>query len=272
MTNKWAQSDRQRERSKGNRVSERMVGMGMAGNGLDLKTIRMIAVDVDGTLLGLDGKVSERNRAALAMAAAAGVEVVIATGRRHSYAMRVLRGLGLSEETVLVSSNGAVVRTLGARLIERMHMAAEGVEILFRVLGEFRNALVVTFDKVGADGEDARGALVVEELADLHTSIGRWMEANEPYLERVEPLEQVLGWADAPIQAMLAGTVERMRLAEARLVEDASVAAVGENRSGGLIQLNRTEYSGAESFDFGYFAGGVLEGGCAVAAGGEPGD
>ena len=202
----------------------------------------MIAVDVDGTLLGLDGKVSERNRAALAMAAAAGVDVVIATGRRHSYAMRVLRGLGLSEETVLVSSNGAVVRTLGARLIERMHMAAEGVEILFRVLGEFRNALVVTFDKVGADGEDARGALVVEELADLHTSIGRWMEANEPYLERVEPLEQVLGWADAPIQAMLAGTVERMRLAEARLVEDPSVAAVGESRSGGLIQLNRTEY------------------------------
>ena len=37
----------------------------------------------------------------------------------------------------------------------------------------------MTFDKVGADGEDARGSLVVEELADLQASIGRWMEANE---------------------------------------------------------------------------------------------
>ena len=29
-------------------------------------------------------------------------------------------------------------------------------------LDEFRNALVITFDKVGPDGEDSRGALVVD--------------------------------------------------------------------------------------------------------------
>ena len=179
------------------------------------------------------------------MAEAAGAEVVIATGRRHSYAMRVLRGLELRDDAVLVSSNGAVVRTVGtvtgSRLIETMHMEPEGVAVLLRQLREYRNALVVTFDKVGADGEDVRGALVVEELADLHTSIGKWMEANEPYLERVMPIEEALK-GDPPIQMMLCGTVDRMRMAEARLVEDASVAAVGENRTGGLIQLNRTEY------------------------------
>ena len=220
--------------------------MTLAGDGVGLRAVRMIAVDMDGTLLGLDGKVSERNLAAVRMAEAAGAEVVVATGRRHSYAMRVLRGLGFRDDAVLVSSNGAVVRTMGettgSRLIEKMHIEPEGVTMLLGLLREFRNALVVTFDKLGADGEDARGALVVEEMADLHNSIGKWMEANEPYIEHVEPIEGALKRGDAPIQMMLCGTVERMRKAEARLVEDPRVAAVGEVRTSGLIQLNRTEY------------------------------
>ena len=70
--------------------------------------MRMIAVDMDGTLLGADGQVSARNLAALKAAEAAGVEVVVATGRRHCYAMRQLRGLGLGEENGLISSNGTV--------------------------------------------------------------------------------------------------------------------------------------------------------------------
>ena len=52
--------------------------------------IRMIALDLDGTLLGADGKVSERNLAALLAAEGAGITVALATGRRHSYALKVL--------------------------------------------------------------------------------------------------------------------------------------------------------------------------------------
>src|SRR5580704_15148427 len=74
----------------------------------------MIAIDMDGTLLGDDGRVSSRNLAALLAAEAAGIEVVVATGRRHSYAMRVLRPLGLHHASILVSSNGTVTRTLGS--------------------------------------------------------------------------------------------------------------------------------------------------------------
>src|SRR5215469_7045435 len=74
---------------------------------------RLIAVDMDGTLLGDTGQVSPRNLAALLAAHAAGVEVVIATGRRHAYAMRVLRALELPHTCALISSNGAVTRTLG---------------------------------------------------------------------------------------------------------------------------------------------------------------
>ena len=115
---------------------------------------------------------------------AGGIEVVVATGRRHCYAMRQLRGLGLREEDALISSNGTVTRTLGTTLMERNLMPRETALWLCGHVDEFRNALVMTFDKVGPDGEDARGALVVEHLEELNGSIGRWMVANEPYIER----------------------------------------------------------------------------------------
>src|SRR5580698_4044311 len=208
--------------------------------------MRLIAVDMDGTLVGPDGKVSARNLAAMKAAERAGVEVVVATGRRHSYAMRVLRELELREEDALISSNGTVTRTIGARLLERTLLPVETARWLCGHVEEFRNALVMTFDKVGPDGDDTRGALVVEELEDLHTSIGKWMKANEPYLAQMRPIEEALRGGEATIQMMLCGTIERMRRAEARLLEHPGVSAVGVNlqehgSEGAEVALHRTE-------------------------------
>lgn len=195
-------------------------------SGMSGIAMRMLALDMDGTLLGGDGQVSPRNLAALKAAERAGVEVVVATGRRHSYAMRVLRGLGLSDENALISSNGAVTRTLGARLLERTLLPRETAEWLCGHMGVFRSSLLLTFDRVKPDGDDSRGALVVEALEELNASIGRWMAANEPYIERVIPIEASLG-NEGLIQMMLTGPIERMRAAEARLLESPKVQAVG---------------------------------------------
>ncbi|WP_348268267.1 HAD-IIB family hydrolase [Edaphobacter paludis] len=206
--------------------------------------VRMIAIDMDGTLLGTDGHVSARNLAALQAAEGAGVEIVVATGRRHSYAMRQLRGLGLRDENVLISSNGTVTRTIGAALLERNQMQIETSRWLCGHIDEFRNALVITFDTVGTDGEDARGSLVVEHLEELNGSIGKWMAANEPYIAQVAPIERSLE-GEAPIQMMLCGTIERMRRAEARLLEHPGVSAVGVNpqeHTASEVALHRTEY------------------------------
>ena len=201
---------------------------------------------MDGTLLGDDGRVSPRNLAALLSAQAAGILVVVATGRRHSYAMHVLRPLGLDHSSVLVSSNGTVTRTLGSfgadpipsQLIARTHLPHATALWLCSHVDEFRNALVLTFDRVGPDGDDTRGALVVEHLEELTASIGRWMAANEPYIAQVVPIERALyddnSNHDLPIQAMLCGTVARMARAEARLLEHPGVSASGHpsGRSG----------------------------------------
>lgn len=197
---------------------------------------------MDGTLLHSDGHVSERNLNAIREAEARGIEVVIATGRRHCYAMRVLRQLDRPAHTALISSNGTVIRTLASELLHRSHMPVETARWLCGHVRDFRGTLVLTFDKVRADGEDERGALVCEGVEELNASIGRWMEVNEPYIKHVSPIEQALDDA-APIQMMLCGPVERMREAEAHLLTDPRITNVdGECTPDIEVTLHRTEY------------------------------
>jgi hydroxymethylpyrimidine pyrophosphatase-like HAD family hydrolase len=203
---------------------------------------RLIAIDMDGTLLDSNGKVSPRNLAALRLAETSGIEVVIATGRRHCYAMRVLRDLRLNPASALVSSNGTVIRTIGAKLLHRTHLSLANALWLCQHLDDFRNTMMLTFDTVGPSGEDTRGALVCEHLEDLHASIDRWMQTNEPYIQQVPRIEVALT-GDAPIQMMLCGPVARMAEAEARLLESHRVTAVGASgRAGAKIALHRTIY------------------------------
>ena len=202
---------------------------------------RLIAIDLDGTLLSHEGQAGPRNVAALRAAQAAGIEIVIATGRRHFYALGVLRAIRLDPTSVLISSNGAVVRSFDSVLIERTQMQPDAARWLLGVLGEFRDALVITFDRTEPDGTDARGALVVEELTGLHQSIDRWMTQNAPYIAHVRPIEDALA-GEPPLQMMLCGGVERMRRAEALMLAHEQVTAVGDDRDTGTISLNRTEY------------------------------
>ncbi len=69
-----------------------------------------LALDLDGTLLGRDDNVSARNAAAVRAARAAGMEVILATGRWFELAAWVGEGLGLGGPAITCS--GAQVRRL----------------------------------------------------------------------------------------------------------------------------------------------------------------
>ncbi len=71
-------------------------------------TPRALAIDLDGTLLGPDDQVSERNRRALGRAREAGLRVIIATARWVQNAERVARVLDLRGP--LIACSGAQVR------------------------------------------------------------------------------------------------------------------------------------------------------------------
>jgi HAD superfamily hydrolase (TIGR01484 family) len=187
----------------------------------------MIAVDIDGTLLPSAGTtVSERNCRALAEAQAAGLEVVIATGRRQAYAMPLLLPARLRPETVLISSNGTVTRTAAGESIDRFSLPVETARALCGPLRPF-GATVFTFDCEGP------GELVVESLVQVHARIALWVEANRPWIREVRPLERAFDAGEAPVQGMVCGGVAAMREAEDWLVRSPSAPA---------IEVHRTEY------------------------------
>lgn len=71
--------------------------------------IRLVALDLDGTLLDPQNWITPRTRTAIAAAAGRGVRFAIVTGRMYRSAAAVAREIGI-EGTPLVSYNGALVK------------------------------------------------------------------------------------------------------------------------------------------------------------------
>ncbi len=166
---------------------------------------------MDGTLLPTFAQgVSERAARALKAAQEAGITVAIATGRRVAYTAPLLEGLGLRADMPLITSNGAVIRTLGGDVIERCQMESRVARGLCGLLRPF-GVLVFTFDRPG------RGELVLEDLSQADGRINLWVEANRNAIEVVKPLEDALLDGQDPIQGMAAGGLTRMREAEEAL-------------------------------------------------------
>jgi Cof subfamily protein (haloacid dehalogenase superfamily) len=83
-------------------------------------TPRLVALDVDGTLLRSDDALAPRVRDALGRAAGAGWHLVLVTGRPLAVALPVVHDLGLGE--YLVAANGATVATVAEGTV--LHQAS----------------------------------------------------------------------------------------------------------------------------------------------------
>src|ERR1700689_4467955 len=118
-------------------------------------------------------KISPRNCAALRAAEAAGIEIVIATGRTQAYAMPLIGPVGLGENSGVISSNGAVVRGFDGQLLDRRFLPVETARQLSVAL-RGHGTMVFTFDREGT------GALVIESMQQLHARIYRWVGENRP--------------------------------------------------------------------------------------------
>lgn len=75
----------------------------------------LLALDIDGTILDINGEVPPRTRAAVVAAAQAGVQVVLATGRGIEAALPVADFLGLTRGW-MVCANGALTVRLDPKL------------------------------------------------------------------------------------------------------------------------------------------------------------
>jgi Cof subfamily protein (haloacid dehalogenase superfamily) len=195
--------------------------------------VKLVAIDIDGTLLPAVGKeISLRNRRALLEAEAAGIEIVIATGRRQAYSVPLIHPVGLKPATVMITSNGTVTRTLGTPVlggerIDRFTLPVETARELCPILRQFGATTVFTFDREGP------GELVLESTEQVGARISVWVKANQAWIEEVRPLERAFDSGEAPVQGMVCGTVAEMQRAELWL----SASEISRK-----IEMHRTEY------------------------------
>jgi Cof subfamily protein (haloacid dehalogenase superfamily) len=166
--------------------------------------IRLLALDIDGTLTDPSFQVPARNIAALRAAHEAGIEIILATGRRHDYALPIAKELGFP--IWLISSNGALIRSSDSKTFFTDRLPARTALELIQYMHKFRNHAVLTFDRpANVPGNDS---LVLESADELNKTVSRWLEVNRPYIKFVSPLEDAL--TEDPLQAMYCGRVALM--------------------------------------------------------------
>jgi 5-amino-6-(5-phospho-D-ribitylamino)uracil phosphatase len=164
--------------------------------------IRLLAVDIDGTLLDSAGRLPDAHRAALADVAAAGIEVALATGRSFHFARPIADLLALP--LTLIVNNGAVVKN-GAGTTAMRHLLAR--DVARRILSEthtFEDSVAIVFDR-----PDER-QVVFERMDWSHPQRRGYYEKNKAFIaEAPAPLAGML--TEDPIQVMFNGSVAPMR-------------------------------------------------------------
>ncbi len=181
--------------------------------------IRLLALDLDGTLLNSRGQVSERNRKALEQARERGVRVAIVTGRRFRDARPTALELGL--DVPVIAHNGAL--TKHARTLET-------VVVLPLPLTPARRALTVGraagADALLSDDHEGLGVLVYDHLsgdnyaAQLYVNWARRIhgENGQEAVRQVPSLEDFLD--HEPVHLAFSGGCAKMKSLETVLLEE----------------------------------------------------
>ena len=126
--------------------------------------IRLLALDLDGTLLNARGEITQRNLEALQKARALGVRIAVVTGRRFRDARPVALELGL--DVPVISHNGAL--TKHAETLETVailplpHAAAHKAMQIGKNFGA---------DALVSDDHEGLGVLVYDHLSGDNTAV-----------------------------------------------------------------------------------------------------
>ena len=185
--------------------------------------IRLIAVDLDGTLLNNKLEISQANRQALAAAAERSVRIAITTGRRFHSARPLLDSLPCP--ITLVTSNGAMVRTLSGEVLHRNFLPRKIAIQVLEASIDYRPYAVAIFDKAG------RGQVMMQQNASPNGPLRWYLKTAREYLQQVVNLPAAL--PGDPIQVMFGGAPAFLEPLE-HLLRSSPV--------GGRVHLTWTKY------------------------------
>jgi hypothetical protein len=185
--------------------------------------IRVVGVDLDGTLLNSQSEISPANRRAIQAAIERGAQVVVATGRRLHSARKYVEQIPCP--VTVISSNGALITSPSGEVLRRNFLPRAVARQVLQIARDFRPFAAALFDVPG------RGQIVVEHRATPRGPLGWYLKQSAEYLAQVDDLESVL--TTDPIQVLFGGPPAEIEPVERLLAESPLVTQ---------IQMHWTKY------------------------------
>ena len=197
--------------------------------------IRLLAVDIDGTLLDSRGRLPDAHRDALADVDSRGIDVALVTGRSFHFTRPIADLLPIP--LTLIVNNGAVVKDKSGVTALRHLLPREAARLILAETRAYEDSVAIVFDR-----PDQR-QIVFDRMDWSHPQRRGYYEKNRAFIASApSPLVEAL--TEDPIQVMFNGGVGPMRTLVAALrglpaAEQYSVAITEyEARDFALVDVN----------------------------------
>jgi hypothetical protein len=178
--------------------------------------IRLIGIDIDGTLLDSRGHLPDANRDAIYEAVAAGIHVALVTGRSYPFARPVADTL--PDALTLMVSSGAVERSMDGTVLVRRLLDRRVAQTVLAATLPYRDHAALIFDR------DETNQIVFETMNWEHPGRKAYWLRNHHLIGQTVPLEDAL--VEDPIEVMFNGAAVAMRELADSLRRDARGWAV----------------------------------------------
>ncbi|HUU32522.1 MAG TPA: HAD family hydrolase [Vicinamibacterales bacterium] len=162
---------------------------------------RLIAIDIDGTLLDGRGRVPDANLAALREAAARGIHLVVVTGRNYPFALQALAEL--PDPLTVVAYNGAVARVRGGATLATRPLPRATARRVLAATRPWRSSALVQFDREGS------GQTVVDSMSWDQPNRRGYYAKIKHLVQAVDDLESACVEHD-PVQVAFNGSTALM--------------------------------------------------------------
>ncbi|MGG4489260.1 Cof-type HAD-IIB family hydrolase [Metabacillus idriensis] len=173
---------------------------------------KLIAIDLDGTLLNSENKISAENLKAIKSAQKEGIEVVVATGRAHFDVKEIFKDTGV--KTWVIAANGATIHNPEGALFHSQPMeketAAAALQFLehnhyyYEVFGRDaiytpqsgRELLNIEIDRVESANPDADRSRLLLAAEKQYSQTGfRFVESYMDILHQTEEIYNILAFS-----------------------------------------------------------------------------
>jgi Cof subfamily protein (haloacid dehalogenase superfamily) len=195
--------------------------------------IRLLAIDIDGTLLDGRGRLPDAHKHALVDAHERGVTIALVTGRSFHFARPVADLIPVP--LTLIVNNGAVVKDKSGATELRRVLSRDAARQVLTATREYEDSVAIVFDRPTVDHERQ---IVFARMDWSHPNRRGYFEKNKAFIAAAEGLlaDEL---SDDPIQVMFNGSVAPMRA----LVTALRAMPIADQFTVALTEYERRDFS-----------------------------